>query len=104
MKFLDIEDIDIEPAESPPATRPGTARAPELIMPLTSIDGRKLFVAADFIAAVLEPDGMQKSQGVGALVFFRDIAGGASGVNARETHDEVHAAWRMALGLKGGVQ
>lgn len=105
MKFLDIEEIE----RKTPAPRPESDEAPELSKPsgivaLTGADGRKVFVATAAISAVWETEGVQKSQGCGAMIYFSAAAGGCAGVTVRESHEEVIAAWRMALGLKGGVQ
>ena len=115
MKFYDIEDIergDTDPPESQkrnaPAPRPfkGSAARPptERLLSLSTSDGRRMFVDAGFVVGVWEPEGTQKAQGLGAVVFFNGAMGGVSGVSVRESLEEVHAAWRMALGLKGGVQ
>lgn len=77
---------------------------PLKIVTVTAVDGRAVAIAANYIAAIYEPIGTDKAAGIGAQVFYKGIAGGASGVNTKESHDDLLAAWRMALGVKGGVQ
>lgn len=75
-----------------------------MIIEFTDHDGCKVAIAADFIAAIMEPLGPLKAKGVGAVVAMKHPAGGANGFNAVEPYEDIHAAWRIAMGMKGGTQ